>query len=132
MHYVTGERVRSAFCAFAILVVLAGLLFSCGEGIRLLPFPVATVTHNANLNSANTRINYQKNVHRIEKNQENYQSKFQGGRHHPASAGFFDPSDHISFSSAAIMGGAEPLFGSKPFGTSVSYFPLKERAPPVS
>lgn len=55
--------------------VLAGLLFSCGEGIRLFPFPTAEATHSAWKSGEPT--GYQKNLHRLESRQGNPAAKIQ-------------------------------------------------------
>ncbi|HLA94077.1 MAG TPA: hypothetical protein VK612_00035 [Pyrinomonadaceae bacterium] len=59
--FAAEEKARSILGIFMLLVVLFGLLFSHGEGIRLFPFPLSGPTQTG-------QLDYQKNVHRIEKN----------------------------------------------------------------
>lgn len=67
--------------------VLAGLLFSCGEGVRLFPFPPETGAATQNKHSgawkSGERLGYQKNIHRFESRQENRQSKIRRGDNQP-------------------------------------------------
>lgn len=58
--------------------VLTGLLFSCGEGIRLLPFPATETTkNNSSQLNVKDKILYQYNVHRFEERQGNQKTKSQ-------------------------------------------------------
>src|SRR5687767_12363155 len=66
---------QSFYRAALLMGVLAGLLFSCGEGVRLLPFPAAENTTSQFKSGGD--INYQKNLHRFENNAGKYQSKLQ-------------------------------------------------------
>ena len=51
--------------------VMAALLFSCGEGIRLFPFPVQESDQSTALRAVDSdRIQYEENVPRIEKDRE--------------------------------------------------------------
>ena len=66
------------FTAIILLNVLAGLLFSCGEGVRLLPFPSSEITGNLQTElKSDNKIPYQPNIHRFETDQRNFQKKIQ-------------------------------------------------------
>lgn len=69
---------RKQFTAIILLNVLAGLLFSCGEGVRLLPFPNSEIAGNSQsqLQSQN-KIPYQPNVLRFDNGKAKYQTKNQ-------------------------------------------------------
>jgi hypothetical protein len=61
-----------------IFGLLAGLLFSNGEGIRLLPFPSSEISRFPSSEfKENSESNYQKNIHRIESRANFYQEKSQ-------------------------------------------------------
>ena len=58
--------------------LLNGLLFSSGEGIRLLPFPASQNLQSSNFeNQNNQERNYEKNIHRFENHTQTYQLKNQ-------------------------------------------------------
>ena len=67
MKKVPIQKFQFLFRAAVLCAVLTGLLFSCGEGIRLFPFPETETTKNdfSQLNFEN-KIPYQFNVHRLE------------------------------------------------------------------
>lgn len=130
MGIVGPKRMRSAPGALALFGVLAGLLFSCGEGIRLLPFPVSELTENTSLSSKHgARIGDQKIVHRLEKRQETSPSKPKP--HKPwavenAGSGI----SGISFTSNS--GKTPSYLEARSFSSKFSATALKGRAPPVS
>ena len=66
-----------ALCHTVILIgVLTGLLFSCGEGIQLLPFPVTDPVFNGGLMVANAaRSTHQRNILHSEKKPQRDQFK---------------------------------------------------------
>ena len=78
MKKVPVQTSRILFRTFVLCVVLTGLLFSCGEGIRLFPFPEIEPTKNdlSQLNFEN-KIPYQYNIHRLEESRENHKTKSQ-------------------------------------------------------
>lgn len=78
MKKVSHNQFQTLFRAVVLCAVLSGLLFSCGEGIRLLPFP-ATETGKNNSSQLNVedKILYQYNVHRFEERQGNQKTKSQ-------------------------------------------------------
>lgn len=58
---------KKRFTAIILLNVLAGLLFSCGEGVRLLPFPSAEIAGNSRSQLKETKkIPYQRNILRFD------------------------------------------------------------------
>ncbi len=61
-----------------MFAVLIGLLFSCGEGVQLLPFPVpeAAGDPHSNINSKN-KIPYQFSIHRFENDRGDSHTKSQ-------------------------------------------------------
>ena len=68
-----------------MFAVLMSLLFSYGEGVRLLPFPVINSAENANQNiDGKNKIPYQFSIHRFENIQGKTHSKSQsnGQNHH--------------------------------------------------
>ena len=76
------QKYQFIFRAVLLCGVLTGLLFSCGEGIRLFPFPPSEITRNPNFKwRSEEKIGYQENVHRFETKQEK-QSKFQRDNPH--------------------------------------------------
>jgi len=64
--------------AVLLFGVFAGLLFSCGEGIRLFPFPIDETAATAEGGGWKSKSSgfYQKNIYRFETKQEK-QFKFQ-------------------------------------------------------
>lgn len=80
------------FRALFLFGVFAGLLFSCGEGIRLFPFPV--IERGLEWKSS-APVSYQKNVCRFETRQEN-QTNFQR-KLPPPLAGIFTTSCDFLF-----------------------------------
>lgn len=70
------KKCKSLVRAFLFVNVLAALLFSCGEGIRLLPFPQMELARNARFKiKDNHKIPYQYNIHRFENGQGIFQTK---------------------------------------------------------
>ena len=67
---------RTKFTAIIFLNVLAGLLFSCGEGVRLLPFPNSEVAGKSQFQERN-KIPYQPNVLRFDNGKAKYKTKNQ-------------------------------------------------------
>ena len=78
MKKVPIQKFQFLFRAAVLCAVLTGLLFSCGEGIRLFPFP-ETETTKSDLSQLNfeNEIPYQFNLHRFEDRQENHKTKSQ-------------------------------------------------------
>ncbi|MBA3633760.1 MAG: hypothetical protein H0W58_13280 [Acidobacteria bacterium] len=83
MKKVSLKNCESLLHAVLLISVLAGLLFSCGEGIRLFPFPITKTSENSQSRlKDNDKTPYQLNVHRFESNQGNSQLKFQRDNSH--------------------------------------------------
>ena len=78
MKKVPIQKFQFLFRAAVLCAVLTGLFFSCGEGIRLFPFPETETTKNdfSQLNFEN-KIPYQFNVHRLEDKPGNCKTKSQ-------------------------------------------------------
>jgi hypothetical protein len=73
-----SQKFRLWFRAVVLFVVFAGLLFSCGEGIRLCPFAFTEAQQTASSNLQNDEErDYEKNLHRFENSCANSQSKSQ-------------------------------------------------------
>lgn len=113
--------------------LLSSLLFSCGEGIRLLPFPFTEAAQSAGLFSEDVGENdYQENVLRFEKSAGDSLTKFQrSSQHHDwANIDSFFGSPVFAF---RIISGrtASPVYSgfykSRLFAAS-----RKSRAPPFS
>ena len=77
MSKLSLQRYQSLFRAAVLFGVLTGLLFSCGEGIRLFPFPLSAPENEHSKLQSDAQVGYQKNVHRFENKQGNYLSKIQ-------------------------------------------------------
>ncbi|MEZ5426243.1 MAG: hypothetical protein R2747_08265 [Pyrinomonadaceae bacterium] len=61
------KNCRSICRGLLFTVVLTGLLFSCGEGIRLLPFPMPAAGEGLRpILGLKNKIPYQSNIHRFE------------------------------------------------------------------
>jgi hypothetical protein len=72
--------INSMFLVRAVLLfgLLNGLLFSCGEGIRLFPFPTSEAASQIEFETKiNNGTDYEKNFHRFENQFANYQQKNQ-------------------------------------------------------
>lgn len=65
------EKIRFVLIVF----VLTGLLFSCSEGVRLLPFPPPETSSNQSLLGFEIETPYQFNAHRFEDYKKNSKSK---------------------------------------------------------
>jgi hypothetical protein len=78
MKKVPVQKFQLISRTIVLCAVLTGLLFSCGEGIRLFPFPATETTKNdlSQLNFKN-KIPYQFNIHRLEDRQGNHKTKSQ-------------------------------------------------------
>lgn len=70
-------RHETVFRAVVLFGVLAGLLFSSGEGIRLFPFPPSAAAQNEkSFLSDGKESDYKENIFRLEKGEGSF-SKFQ-------------------------------------------------------
>lgn len=132
MKKVSTQKYVLIFRAAVFYAVLSGLLFSCGEGIRLLPFPpTESSTANHTVLNFETEIPYQYNAHRFEKNQQDQNSKSQTDNSNHCWINIGDLSNQTIFVSTA-KGEIDNLSFRKiiklpPFSKSG-----KSRAPPLS
>lgn len=133
MKKVSTQIYFQIFRAAVLYAVLSGLLFSCGEGIRLCPFPSpeSSTTDQAILN-LESEITYQFNAHRFEDHRKKSRSDFQtdGSPHF-----WINDGDSIRNSSLAL---ATTKQNADNFSLrKILKFPLfsesgKSRAPPVT
>jgi hypothetical protein len=71
------KNCRFSFRAVVLFGLLAGLLFSSGEGVRLFPFPAFENAQNEkSFLNRSERTGYQKNIFRFEKSEGSF-SKLQ-------------------------------------------------------
>jgi hypothetical protein len=83
MKRVPNKKFQKFFRTALLCGVLFGLLFSCGEGIRLFPFPANETTKNDSPQlNAEDKILYQYNIHRLEERQGNQKTKSQRSSQH--------------------------------------------------
>jgi hypothetical protein len=134
---------RISLRAVLLIGVLAGLLFSCGEGIRLFPFPPETAAaqngHSGAWKSGD-RVGYQKNLHRFESGrQENPQSKIRRGDNQPQPsrqhfwANAYNPlngAPYLAVSAAAAAGETGVSFRARFFKSNPFSLSGASRAPP--
>lgn len=76
------QRYKSVSRVIVLFGVLAGLLFSCGEGIRLFPFPPEATPGKHSRWASGDAVGYQKNIHRFESQPENQRSKIERDNQH--------------------------------------------------
>jgi len=78
MSKFVSQTFQSVFRAVILCGLFVGLLFSCGEGIRLFPFPAAKIALDTDSEyKGETKTDYQKNIHRFENNQGNLAATYQ-------------------------------------------------------
>lgn len=76
-----AQKYRFVLRAAVFFGVLGGLLFSCGEGIRLFPFPVAAAKQKlTSVRVTGTENAYQKNFYRFENQPASFKDQ-NGNRH---------------------------------------------------
>ena len=132
MKKVSTQKYFQIFRAAVLFAVLIGLLFSCGEGIRLLPFPapeLSTASHEVLI--FETEIPYQYNAPRFEKNQGNQSSKSQTDN----SNHFWLTNGHLKTQAVFILTvkkGIDNFSFRKTFKLSQFSKSGKSRAPPLS
>jgi hypothetical protein len=131
MQNFSRQYYQSFFRAALLICVLTGLLFSCGEGIRLFPFPLPETAQNAKWKSSG-EIGYQENVHRFESKQENYQPNFQRDKiKHHLTNGFKALNISLSFALPARRK-TDFSINSQFFKSRFIAASLASRPPPVS
>jgi|SRR5215213_9630008 len=120
------------FRAFLLSGVMIGLLFSCGEGIRLFPFPSAAAQNKNSKLQSDGQVGYQKNAHRFENKPDNYLSKIQRDNQTHYCTNRFDALDNappLVVSNSLEIG---VLFNSRFLKSSLFASFGASRAPPVS
>jgi hypothetical protein len=133
LEYEMNKDRCSHFAARAVILagLLAGLLFSSGEGVHLFPFPSAEAAQNLNPRAdGGEKIQYQKNAPRVEKNQQKYESRLKDGQDASAAGHSFRNEPRLERLSAAQLHGHfhQPhLLRSQLFA-----IPIRGRAPPIT
>jgi hypothetical protein len=112
--------------------LLNGLLFSCGEGIRLFPFPAAEVASQDKLEiKISGEDAYEKNLHRFENHSLSRHSKYQQNKdnHWLSSLNSFknSPSENLVNLAKAKLSFQPDSITSHLFNQTIS-----SRAPPLS
>jgi hypothetical protein len=123
---------RVLFRAVLLCGVLAGLLFSCGEGIRLFPFPFETTPNKYSGWQSGGHVNYQKNAHRFENKQGNYLSKIQRDNQTHYWTNRYDALHNAPPLAVSHSLENGVLFNSRVFKSSFFAADGASRAPPVS
>jgi hypothetical protein len=118
--------------AIILLNVLAGLLFSCGEGIHLLPFPSSQLaeTSKSQLQEKN-KIPYQPNVLRFDNGKAKYQTKTQRDKQQKLYSNDALNSEKLSSFASNNFGKNVRLFGENRFKSLFLIYSKGSRAPPV-
>ena len=133
MLEISLQKFGIVFRAIVLFVVFAGLLFSCGEGIRLFPFPFTKTPQNISSEvETDEDRNYEKNLHRFENNHTNLQSKIQRGnlQHHWNSA--FGKVEFLAFAKLSVSDKINVSLNPQIFKSRLISAALGSRAPPVS
>lgn len=122
---------KKRFTAIILLNILAGLLFSCGEGVRLLPFPNSEIAgkSQSQLHRKN-KIPYQPNVLRFDNGKAKYQTKTQRENQPNFTFGNAEDSEKIFLSVAAKSNDKVNLSGENRFKSLIFLSSKSSRAPP--
>jgi hypothetical protein len=123
---------RSHFAARAVIVagLLAGLLFSSGEGIHLFPFPPPEAAQNPDPKAkGGEKIGYQENAPRVEKNQEKFRSRHQGSNAIWAAAS--NPPSYLPHGRLLTSVGSTHTPDSLLFRSQLFAVNIRGRAPPI-
>ncbi|HEX8369642.1 MAG TPA: hypothetical protein VF604_13945 [Pyrinomonadaceae bacterium] len=118
--------------AVLLIGVLAGLLFSCGEGIRLFPFPPETTADKHSGWKSGDKVGYQKNAHRFEQRQDSRQSKFQRDNQPHYWTGVYNTLNNALPPTVSTVGETGVLFNSEIFKSHLFSVSGASRAPPSS
>jgi hypothetical protein len=127
------SKYQSILRAVWLTGVFAGLLFSCGEGIRLFPFPPVETAENTHSEwKSGEPTGYQKNVQRPEIRQGNPASKIQ----RPPPPPHFWTSGYHALDNAPLLSfsglrEADVLFDSGFFKSRLFSVSGASRAPPA-
>lgn len=126
-------KFRIVFRAALFSVVFVGLLFSCGEGIRLCPFPMAETAQNNPFQLKNSQErNYEKNIHRFENAKANSQLKSQRENRQPYWANVYNALENLSFLGLSDCSEINTTFDSQTFQSRAAFASIRSRAPPIS
>jgi len=117
--------------AIVFVGVFAGLLFSCGEGIRLFPFPTEIARNTTFKWQIAEGINYQKNVHRFENKQENH-TKVRRDNPHQYWTDVNNPQNYSLFAGSAVLLVANFSFSFRSAESIIIADSHGSRAPPIS
>jgi len=132
MQFIVAKRVLSVSRLLVLFGLLAGLLFSYGEGIRLLPFSGSGVAPNPQITSnQHIYIEYQKNILRISKPRKEESNGFHSLDPQYLQAVLVDRGRFIcSFS--LVIAETSNDFSHQAVGITQFTRLVKGRAPPVS
>ena len=130
---VPSKRCQNVFRALILFGVLAGLLFSGGEGIHLLPFPAETAAENRPLRvQTGKEIVYQKNVHRFESKRGDYFSKDERANNALKHSGSSSAFNHSAFSASTFFRKIESVFNTRLLKSRIIVSSKSSRAPPLT
>ena len=121
---------RKIFSATLLLNLFAALLFSCGEGIRLLPFPISENTGNFQQLHKKNKIPYQPNILRFDNFTSKNQTKIQRDSQQKFYFGDSINSENLSFFSSGKFCKSKSLFDENRFRSQFLLNPKSSRAPP--
>ena len=125
-----SESCLFLFKALSLYGLMAGLLFSCGEGIRLFPFPVDRVGVASSIRTDDgQRIQYEENIPRLVDRREKDERDLGNvsGHHTSLLAGTDSSLSDVARSGNALAGLSERSFPNSLLFASR----LRGRAPPV-
>ncbi|HEX8735679.1 MAG TPA: hypothetical protein VF721_10175 [Pyrinomonadaceae bacterium] len=123
---------RVLFRAVLLCGVLAGLLFSCGEGIRLFPFPPVASPNKYSGWQSDGHVKYQENAQRFENKQGNQHSKIQRDNQTHYWTGAYDALHNAPPLAVSHSLESGVLFNSGVFKSSFFAADAASRAPPFS
>ncbi|HEX8287516.1 MAG TPA: hypothetical protein VF556_05970 [Pyrinomonadaceae bacterium] len=127
------QNCERAFRIVFLFAVFTGLLFSCGEGIRLFPFPPAEKSRNNLFRlESQTESGYEKNIHRFENTQLNSQSKSQRDNRQTHWSGVCHAHENFSFLNSSDCSEINTSFNTQTFHSRFAFSLISSRAPPIS
>ena len=133
MPRISLQNQPRAFRAAFLFVVFAGLLFSCGEGIRLFPFPSAEIAQNISSSLKESKESgYQKNILRSGDKQENYSSKSRGADFQKHWGHYLTALNKLRFTDSAGSRNIYLSFNYQAFKSRFLSNTCGSRAPPIS
>ena len=133
MQKMFSGKFQIVFRIVLLSVVFAGLLFSCGEGIRLCPFPLAETAQNNPFQLKNSQDpDYEKNIHRFENAKANSQLKSQRENRQTHWANVYNALENLSFLDLSDCSEINIAFNPQTFQSRIAFASIRSRAPPVS